>query len=289
MEKIILSVDTKIEEALAALFSNEIDKMVQIINFDPSILFKNSKKQNCLLLNTIKIDNVEAFIKVNELINIHFSIFESDLNFIKYNLDEMIVYVVELSSFSIFQYLVEKHQLNLNDIINVIISKKSGDKIFEDSKFPFIEYFLINHGFKYKIKKKLAIFSKNDDSNEVIHNNDEKDKNSNLEADNFSNEEDFIYFNCLNSKDKCDAYDISKYVTQNHNSIKNIFNKIIEVDNTINTIKHESIKDKDFIFYPSLFQLGFIKCMKYLLLKYKSPYNPEFSDFSEEKILKFMS
>ena len=35
MEKIILSVATKIEEAIAALFSNEIDTMGQIISFDP--------------------------------------------------------------------------------------------------------------------------------------------------------------------------------------------------------------------------------------------------------------
>lgn len=282
MEKIIINVETRIEEAIFALHSNEIDKMVQIVDFDPTILFKNFKYSNCLLLQTIKIDNLMAFIKVNDLYEKYYSVFKSDYNYKKYNIDDILDFITDYDSINIFLYIVEKYSLDPNDLINI---RKIKEKVFDENKFSFIEFFLINHRFRYKIKANLSLCFNEKDINKNINTSIEgQDNDIKLESDKFDNE-DFIYFNCSNDSQKNEAFDISKYVTHNHKIVKSFFDKIVVND----SIKADSIKDIDFVFFPSMFQLGFIKCMKYLSIKYKSPYNPDFSQNSEDKIMKFMS
>lgn len=261
----IFKLTSKYTEYIKYIEQNEIDQLKDKLN--QSLLEKREAEEFELIKFALKMNNqpaVNVILSFYETISVFEIPFQCSVQ--QVTVQSLIGYAIDYSTIEIFIFLLKRLRIEVNNIDNLLIKK-----IFERGRYSFIEYLLMNSGFKYKISKKYLVdcsflcssivysglsldvqYIKDKEKEKEKDKENDKENQLNVEKDLNS----YCYFNCGSSLE----YD-------NDESIFNLDEWIV--------------KDKSR-------RLLIIRAFKYFLVKYKSGAGHNFSIRQQKKILKYI-
>lgn len=210
MTKSTFKVEAHVEEAYLALEKNNVDKLKQILMFNPNLVSFERLENNYLIQHCIRMNNALALQVVLDMMNkVKNNISIQNNNGLK--ITEMLYLSIDYSSHSIFIYLIQRFNLSHKDFVEAY----NIDAIFDHGNPQMIEFLLNHTDFKYKINKTFLLECDNNSLN-TNEGNKEIVYNSN----------DYVYFNCENEADKKEAYNLTGEDIQGNKILRDIFFKL---------------------------------------------------------------